>query len=126
MSTCTRDAGGGVQVCDVQAVTCNPIKNAIDRDGGTVPTGCPADVQGCYLSSTVADRTVCDCPFKAGPTNSSCGISRDCFPGLACVDVTGTGNSICRPVCSLAVGANDCPGGTCTALKGSKKFGFCN
>src|SRR5262249_29943923 len=25
-STCTKDAGGGVKVCDVQAVTCNPIK----------------------------------------------------------------------------------------------------
>ena len=119
MSTCTVDAGGGVKVCDVQAVTCNPIKNGM-------PTGCPADTQGCYLSTTVTDRTVCDCPFKAGPTNSSCVLSRDCFPGLVCVDVLGTGSSICRPVCSLAPGASDCVGTTCMALKGSKKYGFCN
>jgi hypothetical protein len=119
MSTCSRDAGGGVKVCDVQAVTCNPIKNGM-------PTGCPADTQGCYLSTTVTDRTVCDCPFQAGGTNSSCTLSRDCFPGLVCVDVLGTGSSVCRPVCSLAVGASDCVGTTCMALKGSKKYGFCN
>ena len=120
MSTCTRDVGGGLKVCDVQAVACNPIKNP------DVPTGCPLDAQGCYLSSTVTDRTVCDCPFQAGPTNSSCTISRDCFPGLVCVDVTGTGNSLCRPVCSVVAPASGCPGGTCTSLKGSMKYGFCN
>lgn len=120
MSTCSRDAGGGVEVCDVQAVTCNPIIN------NNMPSGCPGTTQGCYLSPTVTDRTVCDCPFKAGGTNSSCSISRDCFPGLACVDVGGTGSSICRPVCSLAAGGTDCVGTTCTALNGSTKFGFCN
>ncbi|HEV3032122.1 MAG TPA: hypothetical protein VG319_10805, partial [Polyangia bacterium] len=59
MSTCTHDAGGGIKTCDVQAVTCNPIKNMM-------PTDCPLAAQGCYLSSTVTDRTVCDCPFQAG------------------------------------------------------------
>jgi hypothetical protein len=119
MSTCTHDAGGGIKTCDVQAVTCNPIKNMM-------PTDCPLAAQGCYLSSTVTDRTVCDCPFQAGGTNSSCSISRDCFPGLVCVDVTGTGNSLCRPVCSVAPGASDCPGGTCMSLRNSTKYGFCN
>jgi hypothetical protein len=121
LSTCTRDAGGGVKVCDVQAATCNPIKN------NGMPSGCPGDAQRCFLvsNSPVLDRTVCDCP-GAGPPNSQCTFSRDCFPGLVCVDVGGTGNAICRPVCSLAAGANDCVATTCTPYKQSKKFGFCN
>jgi len=119
ISTCTRLATGSIKVCDVQPVACNPIKNGM-------PDGCPAGVQACYLSETMTDRTVCDCPFQAGGPNASCSLSRDCFPGLVCVHVTGTGNSICRPVCDLAAGANDCPGGTCTAFNGSKKFGSCN
>jgi hypothetical protein len=120
MSTCTRDAGGGVKICDVQATACNPINNKM-------PTGCPGDAQGCYLSSTVTDRTVCDCPFKAQPINGTCVLSRDCLPGLACVDVNGSGSGgLCRPVCGLVAGANDpCPG-SCMALKGSKKYGYCN
>jgi hypothetical protein len=120
-STCTRDAGGGVKICDVQPVTCNPI-----RTNG-MPTGCPGDAQGCYLSGTVKDRTFCDCEFKAGGTNAPCSVSRDCFPGLVCVDVGGTGSSFCRPVCGLAVGASDCVGGTtCVALNKSTMFGYCN
>jgi hypothetical protein len=126
MSSCTRDTGTvpeppgpptGIKVCDVQLTTCNPINNG-------QPSGCGADVQGCYLLTTGTDRTVCDCPFQAGGTNSSCSISRDCFPGLVCVDVNGTGNALCRPVCG--VGANNCMGGMCTPLKGSTKFGYCN
>lgn len=117
-STCTRDAGGGVKVCDVQATACNPIKN-------DMPTGCPTAAQACFLLSST-DRTACDCP-GAGPANSMCSVSRDCFPGLACVDPDGMGNAICRPVCSLAAGANDCAAGmTCTPIGGSQKYGYCN
>jgi hypothetical protein len=117
MSTCTRDAGGGVKICDVQATTCNPVKN------NGQPTGCPAVVQGCYLSATLGDRTVCDCEFMAGGTNASCTIPRDCFPGLTCVGPVGS--SVCRPACTL--GSTDCgPLSTCTMLNGGKKFGFCN
>jgi hypothetical protein len=133
MSTCTRDTGTvpvppgtptGIKVCDVQATTCNPINNG-------QPSGCGADVQGCYLLSTGTDRTVCDCPFRAGAANTSCSLSRDCFPGLVCVDANGTGSAICRPVCSLPGGtdagaASNCGGGTCTPLKGSTKFGYCS
>ena len=118
ISTCTGDAGGGVKVCDVQSVACNPVTND--------PMECPGGVEGCYLSATTTDRTLCDCPFQAGPTNSSCSISQDCFPGLVCVDITGIGHSICRPVCDLTAGASGCPAATCVPLNGSKKYGFCN
>ena len=118
-STCTRNAGGGIKVCDVQSVTCNPVKN------NGMPSGCPADAQACFVVPNGTDTTLCDCP-GAGPANSQCTFSRDCFPGLVCVDVGGTGSAICRPACSLAAGATDCPGTTCTAIKGSKKFGFCS
>jgi len=119
LSTCTRFAGGGVKVCDVQSVTCNPVKN------NGMPSGCPADAQACFVIPNGSDTTLCDCP-GAGPPNSQCTFSRDCFPGLVCVDVGGTGSAICRPACGLATGATDCPGTTCTAIKGSKKFGFCS
>jgi hypothetical protein len=118
MSTCTIDLGGGTKVCDVQATTCNPVGNS------STPMGCPGMVQGCYLSTTVTDRTVCDCPFKAGGPQASCVISRDCFPGLVCVDATGTGNATCHQACNIA--SPDCGGLTCMPFNRSKKYGFCN
>jgi hypothetical protein len=120
MSTCTRDAGGGVKICDVQAVTCNPVK----MNGGTA--GCMGQTQGCYLSPVVKDRTFCDCPMGAGNTNSACMFSRDCFPGLVCVDALGTGSSTCLPVCSVPNGSADCLGGTCNPLNKSTKYGYCS
>ncbi|HVU52814.1 MAG TPA: hypothetical protein VHL80_19165 [Polyangia bacterium] len=119
LSTCSRNAGGGVKVCDVQSTTCNPVKN------NGMPTGCPAEAQGCFLLPNGTDTTLCDCP-GASPPNTLCGNSRDCFPGLVCVDVGGTGSAICRPACGLATSAMDCPGSTCTAIKGSKKYGYCS
>jgi hypothetical protein len=118
-STCTRTAGGSVKVCDVQFVTCNPVKN------NGMPSGCAADAQACFVVPNGTDNTLCDCP-GAGMANSNCTFSRDCFPGLVCVDVGGTGTPTCRPACGLATGATDCPGTTCTAIKGSKKYGFCS
>jgi hypothetical protein len=119
-STCTVDAGGGVKVCDVPRADCNPVK----VNGST--SGCSGATEGCFLSSTSRDLTICDCPQGAGGPNSACTISRDCFPGLACVAIGGVGNSICRQVCSLANGNADCSMATCHPLNGSAKYGYCN
>jgi hypothetical protein len=117
-STCTIDVGGGVKVCDVPTVSCNPVKI------NNTTAGCSGANQGCYLSMTGTDRTVCDCPVGAGSVNSACTFTLDCFPGLVCVNVGGF--STCHQVCSLAAGANDCIGSSCGAYMGSKKFGYCN
>jgi hypothetical protein len=116
LSTCTRDTGG-VKVCDVQQSACNPVRG--------MATGCPADAQACFVLPNGLDQTLCDCP-GAGPLNSVCTFSRDCFPGLVCVDTGGTGTATCRPTCSLAPTASDCGAGTCNPIKGSKKYGYCS
>jgi hypothetical protein len=120
MSTCTKPVGNGPKVCDVPNTACDPV----GPSGGV--TGCPTMTQACYLSKSVKDRTYCDCPSPAGAggPNSSCTTETDCFGGLACVMVGGS--SLCRPVCSLAAGANDCVATTCTPINKSTKFGFCN
>jgi hypothetical protein len=118
LSTCSRNAGGGFKVCDVQSMTCNPVRN------NGMPTNCPGAAQGCFIVPNGTDTTLCDCP-GAGKTGTQCSFSRDCFPGLVCVDVGGTGTGTCKPACSLAPGATDCGAGTCTAIKNSVKFGYC-
>jgi hypothetical protein len=119
LSTCSRVIGGGVKVCEVQRTTCNPVKN------NGMPSGCPAAAQACFIIPDGSDATLCDCPGDS-PANAQCTLSRDCFPGLVCVDIGGTGSGICRPACGLATGATDCPGTTCTKIKGSTKFGYCS
>jgi hypothetical protein len=115
-SVCSKDAGGGQKVCDVPNATCDPVKA-----GGADGCGSSMDTLVCYVSSTVKDRTFCDCPFEAGAANSPCTLSRDCFAGLACVA------SQCRQVCNLTKGSTDCaPGQTCYKLNGSDKYGYCN
>jgi hypothetical protein len=119
-ATCTKVIGAGIKVCSVQTTSCDPV----GPSGGAA--GCPTPAQSCYLSQTSRDLTFCDCPSPAGAggPNSSCTSETDCFGGLTCVVVGGS--AICRPVCSLAAGANDCVGTTCTAINGSMKYGFCN
>jgi hypothetical protein len=124
-SLCTRNLPGGLKACDVSTVECNPVKVQ-----GSM-TGCPGITQGCYLSSTVKDRTVCDCSSGGQAENSSCTLSRECFPGLACVDPTGAGSDFrCRRVCSLTAASgtpNGCnPGFTCRPFLESQKYGYCN
>ena len=119
-STCSRDSGGGVKICDVPFVTCNPA-------GQT--SGCPTAAQSCYLSDTVADKTLCDCTFNGTGANGSCTTTRDCLGGLVCVDTTGTGlNSRCLRVCTLAGnGGTGCNNGlTCHPFNGSKTYGYCS
>jgi hypothetical protein len=122
MSACNRDAGGGQKVCDVLHVSCNPVK--------TVPAtwGCPLVNDGCYLSPTAVDVTLCDCPFggNGGGIGAACKLPRECDAGLVCIDPTGGNNFLCHQVCSLT-GANTCLlGGACRPLNLSAKYGFCN
>ena len=118
-STCSRDYAPGFKVCDVKNVDCNPVK-------ALGATKCPGTAQGCYLSSTVTDRTVCDCPFNAVGEGKSCKLSRDCLPGLACVDATGTTDFRCYIVCSLTGAVSGCTGvQTCHPLNNSTKYGYC-
>jgi hypothetical protein len=116
----TRGISGGFKVCDVVFSTCNPVKSA-------GPTGCAGMAVGCYLSSTVTDRTYCDCSFASVPVNGPCTVSRDCFGGLACVDATGSLDFHCLQVCSLMALNSGCVGGgTCRPLNSSKMYGYCN
>ncbi|HEX4404636.1 MAG TPA: hypothetical protein VH560_07400 [Polyangia bacterium] len=124
MSACNRDAGAGQKVCDVPHVTCNPIK--------TTPStwGCPLTNDGCYLSPTVVDVTLCDCPNVTSPTGGGigapCKVSHDCYAGLVCIDPTGGNNFQCHEVCMLGAATTCIGGGSCTALNRSAKYGFCN
>ena len=121
MSTCTRDAGGGVKICDVPNVACNPITNNGMPDG----CGTSSDSLTCWLSQSGTDQTFCDCPgvFSVGRPNTACTATRDCFPGLVCV---GSNMMQCQKACSLTNNSADCEGGTCTAIGNNTKFGFCN
>jgi hypothetical protein len=119
-SMCSRDYATGFKVCDVKNVDCNPVKAV---PGGTK---CPGLAQGCYLSTTVTDRTVCDCPFNAKGEGQICQFSRDCLPGMACVDATGTTDFRCYIACSLVGSTSGCMGTqTCHPLLGSTKYGYC-
>jgi len=117
MSTCSRDAGGGLKACEPPFTTCNPIKN------GT-PDGCGSDTDllVCYASRSMKDKTFCDCPSQAGGGNTACSVARDCFYGLVCAGP----DPHCRQVCNLARGSADCLGGMCTPLNDSTTLGYCN
>lgn len=123
---CDKTIAGGRTVCDVQFVTCNPIAPV---------SGCSAGAQGCYLSTRDPTRTICDC---AGSVlrNNPCNRSRDCLPGLVCVDPSNTGDFTCRQVCLLSEMGLSCPGGVgptnCVPFRGNSTtmvntmYGFCN
>lgn len=119
---CNRVLAGGLKACAFTATDCNPVK----LEG---PFGCAGDTQACFLSATVKDRTVCDCSSLGLLDDQSCNVSRDCFGGLVCVDVSGSGLDLrCRRVCSLSstlANAGCQPGRTCTAHLGSTKYGYC-
>jgi hypothetical protein len=110
-STCTGDAGNGVKICDVPFVTCVPLPGQ--------QSGCTIGGQSCYAAG--GDRTLCACPGQV-LANSACTRSRDCLPGLVCVNAT-----VCRRVCNLMGGGNGgCNNGqTCRSLNGSTTYGYC-
>ena len=131
MSACSRDGGAGQKVCDVPYVTCHAIKDP----NPTIAWGCPLQNEGCYLSPSVADQTLCDCPVgMQGGIGASCTPSRQsftpampCFAGLVCLDPTGGNNFQCHQVCSLTSTTNTCVNaGACLPLNFSKTYGFCN
>jgi hypothetical protein len=102
-SSCSRDAGGGQKVCDVPFMdTCSAIL-------ANAATGCGPGAMACYLSSNDPMHTICDCPLNAKGPNQDCARSRECFPGLACVDRENGQTPKCLQVCRLTMGAIDCP-----------------
>jgi hypothetical protein len=123
---CNRAMPGGLKTCGIPVTNCNPVKAA-------GPSGCVGNIQGCYLSSTVKDRTVCDCSILSLPRDASCSVSRDCLAAsLVCADASGSGLDLrCRVACSLIpipnVANGGCPTGyTCRSHLGSEKYGYCN
>jgi hypothetical protein len=126
-SACSRALPGGAKYCDVPTVTCNPVTALASG-----VTGC-APAQGCYVSSTVADETRCDCPAFSQKEGDDCGASHDCLPGLMCADPLGTSHFVCARACKLDVAAgmpNGCSAPTTcnpvkTPTKTSKTYGFC-
>lgn len=127
-AACARDVGSGNRICDVPFVdTCAPLP-------GSNNTGCGAVSMnaGCYLSSSHPTHTVCDCPNGDKPANADCSRSRECLPGLVCVDPNGAG-SICLRVCRLAGPQSDCPlGQSCREYRGTNlsnsphpTYGYC-
>jgi len=126
---CNRDVGGGQKVCDVPWVdTCTPL-------GSGSNTGCAGTNMACYISSAAAIHTICDCPQNAGAANATCTRTRDCFPGLACVDRQPPASPTCLQVCRLNKNGSDCPSmtmGACHPYTGippgqpaNTQFGYC-
>jgi hypothetical protein len=101
-ASCSIDAGGGQSLCDVPPVPCDPVLNAAKTPQFSHCTG--NTFIGCYLSSDSLN-TVCDCQDSppdgsSGSNLQPCNRSRDCFPGLVCIDPTGRGKQ-CRKICRL-------------------------
>jgi hypothetical protein len=125
-TSCSRDVGGGQKVCDVPWVdACTPL-------GGGSNSGCTGTNMACYISSATPVHTICDCPQGGMPANLPCTKTRDCFPGLACVDRGGAG--FCTQVCRLSRDAgSDCLGNqACHPYTGfppgqpaNSRFGYC-
>jgi hypothetical protein len=120
MSACNRDAGGGQKVCDVPYVSCNPVT------ANPAVWGCPLLNEGCYLSPTARDVTLCDCPFSTKGIGMPCKLDHDCDAGLVCIDPTGGNTYECHQVCSLTAATTCVTGGVCLPLNNSAKYGFCN
>ena len=125
---CNREVvEGGQKVCDVPFVdSCVPLP-------GSGNTGCGGGTMACYLSSSHPNRTICDCPFNAVGPNGACTRTRDCVPGLACVDRGPMQPGQCLQVCRL--NTDDCNTGnpaSCRAYTGRpagttmhSTYGFC-
>ena len=117
-----RDIGGGIKVCDVPFDDCVPLPSSAN-------TGCPGMALGCWLSTTDPSKTICDCQFPPGLGEGDlCTRSRECYPGLVCVDRQGLGFTECARVCRLGVPA-DCNGSPCATymigMVANTTFGFC-
>jgi hypothetical protein len=119
---CDRAIGGGFKVCDVPFDECVPLP----ANGNT---GCAGSALGCWLSTTDPSKTICDCQFAPGLGEGDlCTRSRECYPGLVCVDRQGLGFTECARVCRIGVPA-DCNGGPCATYMiggvANTTYGFC-
>jgi hypothetical protein len=115
---CNKDVGGS-KVCDVPYDECVPL--AVPNN-----TGCQGTAIGCYLSTSDPSKTICDCPGGLAE-DDVCTRSRDCFPGLVCVDKMNLGSKQCARVCRLGV-PSDCPGTCRTYMSGGVSnvtYGYC-
>jgi hypothetical protein len=119
---CDKTIGGGVKVCDVPFDDCTPLAAGAN-------TGCPGTALGCWLSTSDPSKTICDCQFPPGlGEDDLCMRSRECNPGLVCVDRNNMGFKSCTRVCRLGV-ASDCLGSTCATYSeggvSNSTYGFC-
>ncbi|HEY7374091.1 MAG TPA: hypothetical protein VIF57_18160 [Polyangia bacterium] len=119
---CNKDAGGGVKVCDVPYDDCVPLAAGMN-------TGCVGNALMCYLSTNDPSKTICDCEFPPGLREMDvCARSRECNPGLVCVDPNGQGTKLCTRVCRLAV-STDCSFGSCRVYMdngvANATYGYC-
>lgn len=118
---CNKGVGGTFKVCDVPYDECVPLSASSN-------TGCQGTAIGCYLSTSNPSKTICDCSFHSFLEGDVCTLSRDCFPGLVCVDVTGQGNKQCARVCRLSM-PSDCTFGTCRTYMengvSNMTYGYC-
>jgi hypothetical protein len=118
---CNRDVGGGYMVCDVPYDECVPL-------GTPNNTGCMGLALGCWLSTSDPRKTICDCQFPPGRGQDDlCTRSRECNPGLVCVERGGLGFKQCTRVCRLAV-PSDCNGTCRTYMEAgisNSTYGFC-
>ena len=120
---CNRDVAGGFTVCDVPYDECVPLPASGN-------TGCTGAAIMCYLSTSDPSRTICDCQFPPGLGEGDvCTFSRQCNPGLVCVDPNGQGTTLCTRVCRLAGPQSDCTIGNCrTYMENGVEnptYGFC-
>ena len=119
---CNKDVGGGFKVCDVPYDDCVPLAAGMN-------TGCTGNALMCYLSTSNPSKTICDCEFPPGFREMDvCTRSRECNPGLVCVDPNGQGTKLCTRVCRLTV-PTDCSFGSCRVYMDSgvanATYGYC-
>jgi hypothetical protein len=117
-----KGAGGGFKVCDVPYDDCVPLAAGMN-------TGCIGNALMCYLSTSDPSKTICDCEFPPGLREMDvCTRSRECNPGLVCVDPNGQGTRLCTRVCRLTV-PSDCSFGSCRVYMdngvANTTYGYC-
>jgi hypothetical protein len=119
-AACLARPGEIAKTCDVPFAACDPV-------GGAAASSCPGGGAslGCYLSAASPGQTVCDCPTGDQREGLACATSRDCLPGLACLDPLGGADLRCRVVCRRQESAGCENGGTCMSIAGSQSYGVC-
>ncbi len=105
-----------VLFCSPPIETCNPV-------GAAACSPARTDFNCVFLAGLTGigntDNTVCDCStLHYNALGTSCSPTPDdCQPGLVCV------NGTCHAVCNLSGTTAGCS--ACTAIYGSKSYGYC-